>query len=113
MTVVDYSTFIAQVKAGNVMAVTIRDKEVNGLLAKPLQKGQAGVSAQPTITPNQRAADFAASSHYLGTGSNWANASANTTIDPSRLVYTQIPAGGDTALTSSLLINNISLHTIT
>jgi cell division protease FtsH len=112
MTTVDYSTFIAQVKAGNVLAVTIRDNEVNGLLAKPLQKGQAGVSAQPTITPNQRAADFAAWSHYLGTGSNWANASANTTIDSSRLVYTQIPTGGDTALTSLLISNNVVVNTL-
>src|SRR6185312_8868042 len=34
-TVIDYSTFVKQIKAGNVLAVTIRGNEINGLLVDP------------------------------------------------------------------------------
>src|SRR5215472_2109393 len=86
-TAVDYSTLVAQVKAGNVVAVTIRGDEVNGLLAQPIHQVQAGTSARVTITPNQRAADFTALSRFVGAGSVWANLPPAAAIDPSRLVY--------------------------
>jgi len=111
-TAVDYSTLVTQVKAGNVVAVTIRGNEVNGLLAQPLQQVQAGTSAKATITPNQRAADFAALSRFVGAGSVWANLPPASTIDPSRLIYTRIPAGGDAALTSLLLSNDVIVNTL-
>src|SRR5258707_38851 len=111
-TAVDYSTLVTQVKAGNVVAVTIRGNEVNGLLAQPLQQVQAGTSARATITPNQRAADFAALSRFVGAGSVWANLPPASAIDPSRLIYTRIPAGGDAALTSVLLSNDVIVNTL-
>jgi len=111
-TAVDYSTLVTQVKAGNVVAVTIRGNEVNGLLAQPLQQVQAGTSAKVTITPNQRAADLAALSRFVGAGSVWANLPPASAIDPSRLIYTRIPAGGDAALTSLLLSNDVIVNTL-
>ena len=111
-TAVDYSTLVTQVKAGNVVAVTIRGNEVNGLLAQPLQQVQAGTSAKATITPSQRAADFAALSRFVGAGSVWANLPPASAIDPSRLIYTRIPAGGDAALTSLLMSNDVIVNTL-
>ncbi len=111
-TAVDYSTLVTQVKAGNVVAVTIRGNEVNGLLAQPLQQVQAGTSAKATITPSQRAADLAALSRFVGAGSVWANLPPASAIDPSRLIYTRIPAGGDAALTSLLLSNDVIVNTL-
>jgi cell division protease FtsH len=111
-TVVDYSTFKEQVRAGNVLAVSIQNNEVNGLLAKPLQKSPTGTIQQVTINPNQRAADFAAFSHYLGASSNWANPPITNSIDPSRLVYTLIPDSGDATLMALLLSNNVVVSTL-
>jgi len=111
-TAVDYSTLVTQVKAGNVVAVTIRGNEVNGLLAQPLQQVQAGTSARVTITPSQRAADLAALSRFVGAGSVWANLPPASAIDPSRLIYTRVPAGGDAALTSVLLSNDVIVNTL-
>ena len=111
-TAVDYSTLVTQVKAGNVVAVTIRGNEVNGLLAQPLQQVQAGTSAKVTITPNQRAADLAALSRFVGAGSVWANLPPASAIDPSQLIYTRVPAGGDAALTSVLLSNDVIVNTL-
>src|SRR5215469_3086481 len=111
-TAVDYSTLVAQVKAGNVVAVTIRGNEVNGLLAQPLQQVQAGTSGRVTINSDQRTADFTALSRFVGAGSVWANLPPASTIDPSRLIYTRIPAGGDAALTSLLLSNDVLVNTL-
>src|ERR1700693_3701717 len=34
--VIDYNTFLAQVKTGNMLAVSMRGNDLNGLLVKPL-----------------------------------------------------------------------------
>src|SRR5260370_15572650 len=116
VTVVNYSTLVAQVRSGNVVAVTIRGNEVTGLLARPAQQSQAGVSTQATMTPNQRAAEFAAWSRYVGTGSGsgstWANTPVTNSIDPSQLVYTHMPNGGDAEFTSLLLSNHVVVSTL-
>src|SRR5947209_10647403 len=41
VTAIDYSTFVKQVEAGNVIAVTMQGNEVNGLLAHPLSEANA------------------------------------------------------------------------
>src|SRR5258708_11458903 len=51
MTAVDYSTFIAQVKAGNVMAVYNLSHKEEVVLSKYLQKSQDRAAVPPTITP--------------------------------------------------------------
>jgi ATP-dependent metalloprotease FtsH len=112
VTVVDYSTFKEQVRSGNVLAVSVQKNEVNGLLAKSLQQSQAGTASQATSNANQRAADFAAFSRYVGAGSTWANAPITNSIDSSRLVYTRIPDSGDATLMSLLLSNNVAVSTL-
>ena len=112
VTVVDYSTLVAQVRATNVLAVVIQGDEVRGLLATPLQQGQVGTASQATITPSQRATDLAAWTRYVSSGSIWASSSATISFDPSRLVYTRIPDSGDAALTSLLLNNNVVVSTL-
>jgi cell division protease FtsH len=112
VTAVDYSTFKEQVRSGNVLAVSIQKNEVNGLLAKPLKQSQAGTTSQATSNANQRAADFAAFSRYVGASSPWANPPTTNSIDPSRLVYTRIPDSGDATLMSLLLSNNVVVSTL-
>ena len=110
-TVVGYSTFISQVKAGNVLAVTIRGDDINGLLAQPLAQGQSSVANSARITPAQRAADLVAWNRYIGanTTSSWASASSSPAIDPTHLVYTRLPDSGDTSLMPLLNNNHIGV----
>lgn len=113
VTAVNYSTFVSQVKVGNVLAVTIRGDDINGLLAQPLAQGQ-GVDKQVTISAAQRAADFAAWSRYISAsnGSSWSSASSTPVIDPARLVYTRLPASGDASLMPLLNSNNVQVTTL-
>ncbi len=112
VTVVDYSTLVAQVRARNVLAVALRGDEVRGLLARSLQQDQVGTASRATITSSQRAMDLAAWNSYVSSGSFWANPPATISIDPSRLVYTRIPDSGDATLTSLLLGNNVVVSTL-
>jgi ATP-dependent metalloprotease FtsH len=112
VTVVDYSTLVAQVRARNVLAVAIRGDEVRGLLANPLQQGQVGTASQATITASQRARDLAVWNRYISLGSSWANPSAAISIDSSRQVYSRVPDSGDAALTSLLVSNNVVVSTL-
>jgi len=111
-TVVDYSTFKEQIRAGNVLAVSIQNNEVNGLLVHSLQKGQTATNSQTSIDAKQRSLDFTAWSHYLGGSSTWASVPVTNTIDPSRLLYTRIPNGGDAALMPLLLSKNVIVTTL-
>src|SRR5579885_651891 len=104
---INYSTFIAQVKAGNVVAVTIRGQDIQGLLAQPLSQHTA-----VALSPSDRAAQFTAFSRYVGAGSTWASPNSGPGIDPSRLIYTRMPAGGDAGLTSLLLSNHVMVTTL-
>src|SRR5215472_3140710 len=60
VTAVDYSTFVDQVKAGNVLAVAIQSDDVNGLLVSPIEQGQSSSSTRAALTSNERAAKIAA-----------------------------------------------------
>ncbi|HJT55363.1 MAG TPA: ATP-dependent zinc metalloprotease FtsH [Ktedonobacteraceae bacterium] len=113
VTSVDYSTFVSQVKAGNVLAVTIRGDEVNGLLTRSLAQEQGAASNQVAITPAQRTADLATWNRYISASntSSWANASAAPSIDPARLIYTHIPSSGDPSLMPLLNSDNVVVTT--
>src|SRR5438445_11297315 len=39
-TVIDYGTFLAQVRAGHVLEVSLQDQDIVRLLAKPVERGQ-------------------------------------------------------------------------
>src|SRR5437763_16645965 len=61
VTVVNYSTFVGQVKAGNVIGVTIRGNEINALLAAPI----TAEGATAAMSSTQRSADLAAWNRYM------------------------------------------------
>lgn len=107
VTVVDYSTFVTEVKAGNVLGVTIQHNGINGLLVGPLGHGQA---ALVVLTPSQRAADLAAWMRFIGgSSSSWRLSPAPTMIDPARTIYTRLPVGGDVALMPLLRSNHVAI----
>ena len=111
-TVADYSSFKKQVSEGNVLAVYIQSNQVNALLAQSHQPNQKTTSSQASIDAKQRALDFTAFSHYLGASSTWASVPVTNTIDQSRLLYTNIPNGGDATLMPLLLSKNVVVTTL-
>jgi ATP-dependent metalloprotease FtsH len=110
ITVLDYSTFEAQLRAGNVLAVTIQGNDLTGLLINPI--GQNHSSAAQTSTPGQRAAELAAWTHFTGGSNTWSVMPTSPAIDPSRTFYTRLPANGDATLTSLLLSKGVNVTTI-
>ncbi len=113
VTVINYSTFLQQVKADNVLAVTIQGNTINGLLENPVTQN-ATTKATPTpVTHSNKAADFAAWSRYVGAGyPTWPNTSTAPTIDPARAVYTLFPVHGDASLMQLLLSNHVVVNTL-
>jgi cell division protease FtsH len=109
--VISYSSFVEQVRAGNMLAVTIRGTDLNGLLVNPLTQ-QAGAQPAPTETASQREADFNAFSRYVGGGSLWATSPQTSTIDTSRLVYSSLPATGDASFVPLLMANHVQISTL-
>jgi ATP-dependent metalloprotease FtsH len=113
VTAIDYSAFIAQVKAGNVEAVTLQGNVINGFLAQPLsQKTPAAVKPPTTSAPIQQA-DFSAWSRYVGAGyPTWPSTTASNPVDPARAVYTHLPPNGDTSLMPLLENYHVVVNTL-
>ncbi len=109
-TSIGYSTFVAQVRSGNMLAVAIRGSDLQGLLANPLT--QTANAAQPTTTASQRNADFATFSRFVGAGSSWANTPQTPAIDQARLVYSRMPSTGDEALMPLLVSKQVTVSTL-
>src|SRR5579885_2730281 len=112
-TTIDYSTFIDQVKAGNVQAVTIRGEDIDGLLATP-------VTQSPTVARNQNSrslskltsADYAAWIRYINAANpGLASIAGATALNPDRVVYTHVPGGQDASLMALLLSNHVVVST--
>ncbi len=113
VTVINYSTLLQQVKAGNVVAVTIQGNTINGLLENPLTQNTTTIAKPTPVTHSNKAADFAAWSRYVGAGyPSWPNTSATPTIDPARAVYTLFPVHGDANLMPLLLSNHVIVNTL-
>lgn len=115
VTSVDYSTFVAQVSDGNVLAVITRGNEVNALLANPSTgKESASYIAKPTS--QSATADYIAWSRYIGVGNSpSANPSTSTgapAIDPARAIYTLMPKDGDPQLFPLLLQKHVIVNVI-
>src|SRR5215472_5919578 len=53
LTVINYSTFIVQIRAGNVLMVSLQDKDIVGQLARPLTESQATPARQTKLTTPQ------------------------------------------------------------
>jgi len=109
-TSIGYSTFVAQVRSGNMLAVAIRGSDLQGLLANPLT--QTANAAQPTATVSQRNADFAAFNRFVGAGSTWANTPQTSALDQARLVYSRMPSTGDAALIPLLVSKQVTVSTL-
>src|SRR6266516_7199367 len=113
VTLVSYSTFVEQVKAGNVIAVTIQGNDINGLLTKPLSRNAPVTVTSVASSPNKNAADFTAWSRYVGGGYvSWSNTTSSPPIDPARAIYTHALGSGDAGFMQMLLSNHIIVNTL-
>ncbi len=109
VTTIDYSTFVRQVKAGDVVAVEIQGNVVNGLLQRPLS--QHLPSTYKIAQPQENAQMYSAWVRYIGGSSNTWTA-PTTVLDTSRFVYTRIPAAGDVQLMPLLLQKQVKVSTL-
>ena len=109
VTTIDYSTFVQQVKTGDVFAVAIQGNDVNGLLQHPLSQRLSSVSQ--SVQPQENAQIYSAWMHYIGgSSSTWTASTA--VLNTTRFVYTRIPVAGDEQLMPLLLQNQVkSKHT--
>jgi ATP-dependent metalloprotease FtsH len=105
-----YSAFVQQVKANNVQAVLIRGDEIDGLLATS-PTNRAIPSATQTAS-NVNAQDSAWLRYITGADTTWSNGKNGVSIDSSRMVYTQLPALGDSALMPLLLAKHVRISTL-
>ncbi len=111
VTAIDYSTFTQQVKDGNVLAVILQGDAVNALLATPLSQQPPAQAVAHTSHNTQ--ADIATWSRYVDAGyPSWPGAQNPAPIDPSRAIYTRMPAGGDAGLTQLLLSHHVVVSTL-
>ena len=110
LTVIDYSTFIAQVRASNVLAASLQDQDIVGLLARPLSKGQATPARQTKMNALQARATHGTGSYVLSSdvrSFGLAPATASLPLDPARLVFTRLPGRGDAALLPLLVSKHV------
>jgi len=114
VTVISYSTFVEQVKTGNVQAVTLQGNDINGLLITPLSQHQTLIATKAaTVSASKMTADFAAWSRYVGSGySSWPSTSASPPVDPARAVFTHLPGSGDANFMPMLLSHNVIVNTL-
>lgn len=106
-TSINYSVFLSQVNAGNVMAVIIRGAGINALLQTPLKLANR---QKPSLSAAQRTAQLEAWTRYAGS----LGASLDTLpsdIDRARLVYTILPAHGQAQLMPLLISQHIAVTT--
>jgi ATP-dependent metalloprotease FtsH len=108
-TSINYSAFLNQVNSGNVLAVTMRGSDIDALLQKPLAQAN-GQNAAP-LSAAQRIAQVEAWTHYTGTLSSGSLDSSTSNFDPTRLVYTVLPANGMSQLMPLLLNQHVTVTT--
>jgi ATP-dependent metalloprotease FtsH len=102
-----YSTFLAQIKAGNVQAVALQDSTLNGLLAQPLT-GKSTTAQQGQKTSPDPVAWLSAQR----TGGSSTGAITTTNAGSARTIFVRIPAGMNGLLTQSLVEHHILFTTI-
>ncbi len=111
-TAIDYHTFLAQVRAGNVLVVSLQNPEIVGALARPLSGGQVIPASQTKMTPQQ--AVSALNDWYYSPGGDSFNQGmvAGTHLpQPAQLVSTRLPEFGDAALIPLLLSKHVVIKT--
>lgn len=111
VTTIDYSTFVSQVKAGNVLAVTIQGNTLNALLEHPFTQ-TTPVTLTTTAKDVSSSSDYMKWSRYIGTGNaTISNVTGTPPVDPNRAVFTQLPQSGDTSLMNLLTTNHVIVNT--
>ncbi len=116
VTVINYSTFVQQVKAGNVLAVTVQGNGVNVLLVRSssqlVAKTTPVSSASGKGVASQNAADIVAWNHTVSAGyPSWPDVTSAAIIDPARAEFTLLPADGSASLSQLLTGNHVVLNT--
>jgi len=115
LTVIDYSTFLAQVRAGNVLVVSLQDQDIEGLLARPLSVRQATSARQTKMNALQAWAAHVAGSYVLSRDVpifGLARAIASLPLDPAHQVFTRLPGRGDAALIPLLVSKHVVIETL-
>ena len=110
VTVLDYRTFIEQVKASNVLAVVIQGDEIHGLLANPLS-GSHSPTSGPRLS-SKYTADIEAWSRYASGYPSRSHTPSSPPIDARRDIYTLLPGSGDANFMPLLLKNHVVVKTI-
>lgn len=114
VTTIDYSTFVQQVKSGNMQAIAIRGSEINGLLQNPLSHHATPASSQNKNATfgntSQSVQDYTAWIRYVNAG--YASTTGVPPLAIARIVYTRMPVGGDTTLTGLLIAKHVNVTTL-
>lgn len=108
-TSINYSVFLNQVNAGNVLAVTMRGNGINALLQKPL--AQTNAQQATSLSATQRAAQIEAWTHYASSLTSGSLDASSPDIDPTLMVYTVLPANGAGQLIPLLLNQHVMVTT--
>lgn len=110
-TAINYSSFVKQVTAGNVLAVFLQGNGLSALLEKPLQ-AQSALQPTSQASPSQRSAEIAAWTHDVSSSDPSSDSSAPTLgISAERQIYTLLPAGGSSGLIVLLISKHITVNT--
>ncbi len=114
VTAISYTAFVQQVKAGNVLAVTIQGHDINALLASSFSQAHTPTltATATAISPSKIAMDVAAWNRYVGAGYPSWPSTTSPPIDPARAIFTRMPTSGDAGLTQLLLSKHIILNTL-
>ncbi|HYT27659.1 MAG TPA: ATP-dependent metallopeptidase FtsH/Yme1/Tma family protein, partial [Ktedonobacteraceae bacterium] len=113
-TAIDYKTFLAQVRAGNVLVVSLQGQEIVGALARPLTRDLVTPASRTRITQQQ--AVTALDAWYYSPGSAGADQGTGTAAaahlpQPVQLVSTHLPEIGDAALIPLLISKHVVIKT--
>ncbi len=113
-TPIDYSTFLAQVRSGNVLVVGLQGQEVVGALFRPLSGNRSTVVPQTGMTQQQAVAAFDAW-YYRGDSNvpeqDTGTAATTPSLPPAQLFSTHLPENGDAGLIPLLLSKHVVIKT--
>lgn len=108
-TVISYSSFIQDVQAENIVAVTIQGSNINGLLATTSAQTKATVQNTTTTNDTSKNAslDYTAWARTINaSNSSWTSPSTNSNA-LQHTVYTRAPQGGDAQLMSLFISKHV------
>ncbi|HEX6554128.1 MAG TPA: ATP-dependent zinc metalloprotease FtsH [Ktedonobacteraceae bacterium] len=111
---IDYSTFLAQVRVGNVLVVSLQGHEVVGALARPLSGGRATAAPWTRMTQQQAVTAFDAWYSSLGgdvPDQGTGTAATTPLLQPAQLFSTRLPEVGDATLIPLLLSQHVVIKT--